>query len=143
MRALLLLLPWLCGCVSLNYEAASEQEPVAEDRHAGIRPGTSRMQECLTGLGAPNLVWPLTGGRYALVWAWYADSGWRLRFSYSVQRFANLSIAYSEEGLHFNGLVLVFDRDDRLVEKRTGHLDRLEAEIRRPSQLTPVDDTGT
>lgn len=132
MRALLLLLPWLCGCVSLNYEAASEQEPVAEDRHAGIRPGTSRMQECLTGLGAPNLVW-----------AWYADSGWRLRFSYSVQRFANLSIAYSEEGLHFNGLVLVFDRDDRLVEKRTGHLDRLEAEIRRPSQLTPVDDTGT
>ena len=95
------------------------------------------------GVFEKSFAWSTEYCRYALVWAWYADSGWRLRFSYSVQRFANLSIAYSEEGLHFNGLVLVFDRDDRLVEKRTGHLDRLEAEIRRPSQLTPVDDTGT
>ena len=83
-----LLCSLLCGCVSLNWSRGNVNEPIADAALASLRPGEADLTQCLSTLGAPNLVWEYKIDGLALAYAWVDSGGWGAGASYSFFRYA-------------------------------------------------------
>ena len=128
------LLP-LTGCVQLNWDRVSFNEPISGDRLLELRPDQSDLGDCLRVLGAPHQVWENNGG-VVLAWAWLDRAGWGLSVSYTFTRFVTASVNYADADTDINGVVLVLDSDLRLRQVRRGYFSDITADLRRrPTQV--------
>jgi hypothetical protein len=135
--ATLPLLSLLFGCsVSVDYERASSEEPIAEARTAVLRPGGDTLASSLRSLGAPTYVWECDDGSVATAYAWEDGGGWGFSFGFALRNGVNASFSWTRERLDVPGVVLLFDEALALLQVRRGRLDEIAEELgrtRRPS----------
>ncbi len=137
-RPLVALACLLGGCVSVSFDRSRGFEPVADAVLLELREGKADLAQCLRRLGAPVHVHELPDGGMALAWAWLDSLGWGIQVSVAL-RGVNLSADYDAERRDFEGAVLFFDGEQRLVKVERGLLrDFLRARERHPPAT--VDD---
>jgi len=140
-RALVLVL--LCaGCATFSWERESRNSPVPPEAIARLEAGKTGLGECLAAFGAPLWVWEnVEHGRPAatLAYGWFDVRD--LGFSVSVPLTDNYSASYNYDRIdqRMKGLVLFFDEDWRLLSWRTGLLQDLAREERRPPAYVEDD----
>lgn len=120
-RLLVAALGLLGGCVSVNFDRTRGLEPVSADVLLDLRESRADLTMCLRRLGAPSHVHELPDDGMALAWAWIDSLGWGIQVSVSL-RGVNLSADYDAERRDFEGAVLFFDREQRLVKVERGLL---------------------
>ena len=98
--------------------------------------GGGDLSECLEALGAPLNVWQVGDG-YALSWAWYDAEELSYRIQVPMTQTFNASLDYSTIARETQGLLLLFDRSDKLVVVKEGFLRDLMAEDDRRSPAVP------
>ena len=131
-----LLCSLLCGCVSLNWSRGNVNEPIADAALASLRPGEADLTQCLSTLGAPNLVWEYKIDGVALASAWVDSGGWGAGVSFSFFRYAPAaSFNFDSSDDDRNGVVLLFDEGLTLESVRRGRLSELLPINRRPAPL--------
>ena len=111
----------LGGCVSVSFDRVRGLEPVADEVLLDLREGKADLALCLRRLGAPSHVHELPDGGMALAWAWIDSLSWGIQISVAL-RGVNLSADYDAERRDFEGAVLFFDREQRLVKVERGLL---------------------
>ncbi|MEW6071404.1 MAG: hypothetical protein AB1726_02260 [Planctomycetota bacterium] len=136
------LLGLLASCISVAWERDSRFAPPAPDAVAALRPGEADLGVCLAALGAPLWVWEYRGDGVAIAYGWLERRGWNASASLPVGDWYSLSFDYTGVDEEMEGLVLFFDPDLRLVERREGLLRDLTAERRRPRPSAAMADAG-
>ena len=111
------------SCVQFRSTRDAGDEPLTDADRAELRPGATRLADCLDRLGAPNLVWGLENEGTAIAYKWVDDTSWR------VLAFYLLVVGYEEEDLDVPVSVLRFDRDEVLIDVQQGRLRDLAAEL--------------
>ncbi|MHC4847539.1 MAG: hypothetical protein ACYTEG_03705 [Planctomycetota bacterium] len=121
-RALLVLLLLLAGCIRLDYVRTLVDEPVPDEKFETLSPGAS-LQSCLDTLGAPALVWNDPRGIW-FAYIWINERGPRVSASVPLLAFAlpgpSPSITYSHIKRRGEGVTLCFDNDLNLRFARRG-----------------------
>jgi hypothetical protein len=141
LRAALLLLvaTGASACVTFSLRRELVLEPVAEKQLAQLAPGDANLQSALDVLGPPLLAWELPQQETALAWGWSRTSGWALMGSVPIaDQGGSLSLDYASEGSKLQGVVLMFDRDWRLISIHQGRL-RALIDSSRVRPETPTD----
>jgi hypothetical protein len=138
----LVLVPLCAGCASFSWQRESRNSPVPPQAIARLDAGKTELGECLAAFGAPLWVWEhVEYGRpaAALAYGWFdvKDFG----FSVSVPVADNYSASYNYDQVdqRMRGLVLFFDEQWTLVSWRTGLLQDLTQEARRPPAFVEDD----
>ncbi|MEM7518378.1 MAG: hypothetical protein AAF368_15830 [Planctomycetota bacterium] len=129
----------LSSCLSFEYRRDRALEPIDEARLESLQSGSSDLTECLRVLGAPYEVWERPDG-FAVVYAFREAHGWSLSGSIDLDP-GNASLDYSRAAQDYDGVVLQFDVDAQLVEKRRGLLRDIlpeEDERRRPADIADL-----
>jgi hypothetical protein len=119
------------GCIQLRFTRDAGDEPMTAGDTAVLRPGESRLDECLARLGAPNLVWWTENGETACAYKWVDETSWR------VIGFYILVAGYEDEDLDVPASVLRFDDHQVLIDVREGRLRDLAQELEDREHDTP------
>ncbi len=131
------------GCLRLSLEREKLGRPLAQELHHELLVEEVDLHDCLTALGAPVYVWEVNGGEYGLAYGWNRDLAWSFNISVPLTRGASASFDFESLDQRLNGVVLIFDAQDRLLHKRTGFLSEIltEAQRRRPALLPPSSES--
>ncbi|MEQ8765082.1 MAG: hypothetical protein RL885_14210 [Planctomycetota bacterium] len=122
----LLLLP---SCVSFEYSRQSLNEPIKPVAVSQLTEKEAGLQDCLNRLGAPNELWETPEG-FAAVYGWYDQGAWNLTASANI-RSVPLRFDYTSTNLDLRGVVLLFDRDAKLLRARVGRLAVITQDLRK------------
>jgi hypothetical protein len=88
-------------------------------------------------LGAPLKVWQVAEG-YALSWAWYDAHELSYKLQIPLSQNGSTSFKYTNIGRETEGLLLLFDAEDKLVLFEEGFLlDLMEKDAGRSPALPP------
>lgn len=138
-----LLLPLLLavapGCVTGSFTRDSRFEPVPRGALRPLQPGESDLQDALDALGAPLWVWEVPGDGMAVAYGWEEERAWGLSFSVPLTRQLSANFDYDDIDADLAGVVLFFDAERRLVEKRRGRLRDLALEELRARPSDPEE----
>ena len=129
----------LCSCLNLRYSRIVQLREPADGHYESLRPGESDLQACLDLLGAPLIVQEYAAGQ-ALAWGWFEAADWSLSAQTPIGD-QSASLSFQSVDGRMLGLLLLFDRDWRLIELRRGYLRELGRGIerRRPQLLKEED----
>jgi len=127
------------SCITTEFNRNREQLPVQRTALDPLEVGTATLTECLATFGAPLQVWEIDTGA-ALAWYWIDKSDWGITFSVPAGDAVDASFSYGESNEDIEGLVLFFDADWTLTQKRWGRIAAIAPTMRRPADL---DDAGT
>ena len=116
----LLLLP--CSCISASYVRATSGSPLDETAVGSIEPNVATLGDCLTALGAPELVWQSDGSKIKLAYAWTDTVDWGLSVSWSLQQFASVQLSLDSVDFESESIVFEFGHDLRLEQISRGYL---------------------
>ena len=138
--ALILLLA-LPSCVRFQYARFNINAPIEVRAVDELRPGESRLEDCLQALGAPIKVWEYADGGVALAYGWQDESDWGFHVSWSFEVLVSASFDYSRATQHMYGVVLLLDKDLALLRVRRGLLTSITADLerRRPADPEQAD----
>ena len=123
----------LSGCLSARLEHTTQDvEPRVE---GSLHAGSSNLEECLEGLGAPLLVREHLDGAL-LAWGWSDERAFGLNLSIPVARAASANLGYNRNFEGLRGLVLLFDETWIMQSMHRGYLAEILPEERsRPSLI--------
>lgn len=136
MRAALLALLLVPGCVTARFQRRLGFEPIPEPVLADLRGSGADLGTCLARLGAPNLVYEQPDDGLAIAYAWLDQFGWGVDVSISI-RWVSVSGDIDRERRNLEGAVLFFDRDLRLIAVDRGLLRDF---LRVPARRQPAAD---
>ena len=125
------------ACVSGEYAADSNDEPLAAERLGAMHAGPDTLATCLHALGAPNRVYeyrvePDGSSGMALLWYWRQEVGWGVEVSSPTDE-VPASASYGASDAELPGCVLWFGKDLVLEMWRTGAVGDLLPRRVRPS----------
>ena len=134
--ALLALSLLFTSCVSVVWEREHWHRPPRVDPVSALQEGDD-LASCLEVLGAPLKAWQVTEG-YALSWAWYDAHELSCKLQIPLSQNGSTSFKYTSIGRETEGLLLLFDAEDKLILFKEGFLQDLMGEEKgRPSALPP------
>jgi hypothetical protein len=122
----------LPGCFSLEYNRMNVGEPVADATLQALRPGRDSLADCLSALGAPELVYEHRTTGVALLWFWKETAGWGFEVS-SPSDDVPASLTLELEGSELPGCMLWFGPDLVLERWRQGTIGDLLRDRVRPT----------
>jgi hypothetical protein len=125
LRALLVLTLLTPSCLRVIWSRSEFEVPIVEEDHAALSPGDCDLTRALQQLGAPLYVWDERGSDLALAWGWNSELEWGVNLSIPVAKQIGATLDYQTLKLDLHGLVLVFDANDLLIEKRIGLLNEI------------------
>jgi hypothetical protein len=128
------------SCVSVVWEREHWHRPPRADSVSALQEGDD-LASCLEVLGAPLEVWQVTEG-YALTWAWYDAQELSYKLQLPLSQSGSTSIKYTNIGRETEGLLLVFDAEDKLVLFEEGFLRDLMGEESGRSPALPPSPKG-
>lgn len=130
----------LCAssCITTEFNRNRELIVIDADTLTDLNIGQATLTECLAELGAPLHVWEIDTGA-ALAWYWIDKSDWGVTLSVPAGDAVDASFSYGESSEDIEGLVLFFDSDWILTQKRWGRIAAIAPTLRRPADLG-VDD---
>jgi hypothetical protein len=133
--ALLALVLSTSSCLNFSYQRMVHLRAPEAQAVASLTPGRAQLQECLDQLGAPLIVKETSRGT-AMAWGWFEAQAWNLSVSAPLGDNSG-SISFESVDGRMRGLLLLFDRDWRLLELREGFLRNLgtDLERRRPQLI--------
>lgn len=125
----------LSSCVRLRWNHENRFEPLPSDSWAGLEPGESDLGDALESLGAPLYVWEQTSDSFAVAYGWFNGRVAGGTVSVPLTEYASASFSYDNGAEKLYGLVLTFDRNERLMVLREGYLRDIAPELveRHPS----------
>jgi hypothetical protein len=127
------------SCVRVSWSRVEVGRSLPEGLHAAFTPSGTDLAQCLERLGAPLYVWELSAEEYGLAYGWDYHRGWGLNLSIPLTQEFSASVDYEDLDQKLRGVVLIFDRHDRLLRKRTGFLaDTLGGGGRRRPEVVPA-----
>ena len=112
----------LAGCVQFGFWRFRDNEPIEDDVLATIRPGETSFGDCLTRLGAPQIVFESLDGDVVIAYAWQDEISWGLSVDYSFTEFAQASLSWDLANRQIPGVVLIFDQQLELLYVKRGFL---------------------
>lgn len=127
------------SCITTEFNRNRELLPIQRTAMEPLEIGSATLAECLVTFGAPLRVWEIDTGA-ALAWYWIDKSDWGVTLSVPAGDAVDASISYGESNEDIEGLVLFFDADWTLTQKRWGRIAAIAPTLRRPADL---DDAGT
>jgi hypothetical protein len=133
---------FVSACVRGSWSRVDVGRSVPEEFYADSAATSTDLTQCLAQLGAPLYVWELADDEYGLAYGWDHASGWGLNVSIPIVRGISASVDYESLAQKLHGVVLIFDRQDRLLRQHTGFLGELieDDPRRRPAFVdTPSD----
>lgn len=110
------------SCVRVSWSRVDVCRSIAPDLHAEMAPHATTLAQCLDELGAPLFVWEVSDDEYGLAYGWDHHVGWGVNVSVPLTQEISGSFDYEDLDSELNGVVFIFDRDDRLQRKRSGFL---------------------
>lgn len=128
------------SCVRVSWERAWTNTPVPEETSEALAPGVENLGSCLETLGAPLYVWEVNAYSYAIAYGWNDGHSWGVAVSVSTDQVTTTVGDFDSVNLDLHGIVLAFDRQDRLLWRRQGHLRDIAYGLERPRPLVPVDE---
>ena len=124
------------SCVSVVWEREHWHRPPQADSVSALQEGVD-LASCLQLLGAPLRVWQV-GESYALSWAWYDAEELSYKVQIPISQGGSTSFKYTNIDRETEGLLLLFDEDDKLVFFKEGFLrDLMGEDADRPQALPP------
>ncbi len=124
------------SCVRVSWISSDRQTPVPDAQIAGLAPGETSLEAALGQLGAPLFVWEADSKSYGLAFGWDEGLDWGVNVSVPVAKEFSASLDYEDTNLQLEGLVLFFDRDNRLLRIDRGLLsDLVPVREQRPADL--------
>jgi hypothetical protein len=133
--ALLIPLVTLTSCVTFNYVRFRTNEPIPPTTLAELIPGLSSLGDCLSMLGAPEIVWPSEAGKINIAYATIDAVDWGLSVNYSFDRFVSTGIEIDATDQRIAAVALLFDENLLLFSIRRGFLRDLKGE---PAERDPA-----
>jgi hypothetical protein len=129
------------SCVQVSWERHELNTAFEEGVEQQLAVGEVGLQDCLSQLGAPLMVWELNDADYALAYGWDQKRQYGISFSVPVANTGgSASLNYDDLASKLYGVVLIFDAEDRLVRKRRGLLRDLAPDEDRRRPFVPQDD---
>lgn len=124
------------SCVRVSWISADRQTPVPETHVEALVAGETTLEQSLGQLGAPLFVWEVDSRSYGLAFGWDEAFDWGVNVSVPVGRAISASLDYQDRNLQLDGLVLFFDRENRLLRVDRGLLsDLVPTRDQRPADL--------
>ena len=120
----------MVGCVQVEWGRTTVEEPFDKALVTGLETGAD-LGVCLDRLGAPLRAWETEEG-IALAYGYINTRELGFSVSVEVYKGAAASFSYDDERLKWEGAVLWFDDDLKLIRARTGLLSEIVPR-RRPS----------
>lgn len=122
------------SCITTEFNRNRELLPIQRTAMEPLEVGSATLAECLATFGAPLRVWEIDTGA-ALAWYWIDKSDWGITFSVPAGDAVEASFSYGESNEDIEGLVLFFDADWTLTQKRWGRIAAIAPTLRRPADL--------
>lgn len=125
------------SCLRVAWSRGRAQRPIPAEEHADLAAGSSDLAVCLQRFGAPLFVWEERLDDTVLAWGWNESFGWGVNVSIPLAQQFSATLDFEDDNLDLPGLVLVFDMERNLIEKRVGLLSAIApgAMRRRPSPV--------
>lgn len=129
------------SCVQVAWERHELNAPLEEGLESELVVGEVSLADCLERLGAPLLVWELNDSSYALAYGWDHRRQYGVSLSVPVaDSGGSASLNYDDFASKLHGVVLIFDSEDRLTNKRRGLLRDFAPEEGRRRPLFPEEE---
>ncbi|MCA8972745.1 MAG: hypothetical protein KDC95_23365 [Planctomycetes bacterium] len=140
-----LLLP-LTSCLSVSWQVAWNEEPIAESATADLAKTRATIDDVFERIGAPNIVRRATEGGAWLYWISARNGDFGLDFSIPI-RFASVSLSWQDDAERYDAVAVRLDPEFRVLEVRRGALNNLlkgaiDPTRRRRSRAFSLDPTS-